>query len=74
MLDAIEQERVTLFPAVPFIFHTLAETRRSARADVAALRLCISAGAPLAQETFELFHARFGTRSASSTGAARRDR
>ncbi len=50
-----------MFPAVPFIFHTLAETRRSTRADVAALRLCISAGAPLAPETYELFHARFGT-------------
>ena len=61
VLSAIERERVSVFPAVPFIFHTLAETRRSARADVAALRLCISAGAPLAPETYELFHARFGT-------------
>ena len=28
-LVAIERERVTVFPAVPFIFHTLAETRRA---------------------------------------------
>ncbi len=42
VLGAIERERVSVFPAVPFIFHTLAETRRSAHADVAALRLCIS--------------------------------
>ena len=61
VLDAISRERVTVFPAVPFIFHTLAETRRSARADASSLRLCISAGAPLAPETFELFVARFGT-------------
>ena len=61
MLAAIERERVTVFPAVPFIFHTLAETRRAERADLPSLRLCFSAGAPLSQETFDLFHDRFGT-------------
>jgi long-chain acyl-CoA synthetase len=60
VLGAIARERVTTFPGVPFIFQTLAETRRSARADVSSLRLCISAGAPLAPETFDLFHDRFG--------------
>jgi long-chain acyl-CoA synthetase len=59
-LSAIKQERVTLFPAVPFIFHSLAETRRADRADLQTLRLCFSAGAPLSQATFDLFHDRFG--------------
>ena len=59
-LAAIKQERVTLFPAVPFIFHSLAETRRAQRADLQTLRLCFSAGAPLSQATFDLFHDRFG--------------
>ena len=59
-LAAIKQERVTLFPAVPFIFHSLAETRRAERADLQTLRLCFSAGAPLSQATYDLFHDRFG--------------
>ena len=44
VLAAIEGEHVTTFPGVPFIFQTLAETRRVERADVPSLRLCISAG------------------------------
>ena len=59
-LAAIKREQVTVFPAVPFIFHTLAETRRAERADLRSLRLCVSAGAPLSQATFDLFHDRFG--------------
>ena len=59
-LAAIQRERVTVFPAVPFIFHSLAETRRAERADMQSLRLCISAGAPLSQATYDLFHDRFG--------------
>ncbi len=59
-LAAIERERVTLFPGVPFIFRTLAETRRTTRSDLASLRLCFSAGAPLDRETFDLFHDRIG--------------
>jgi long-chain acyl-CoA synthetase len=59
-LAAIEREHVTLFPAVPFIFHTLARTRRAERADLGSLRLCFSAGAPLTGETFDLFLERFG--------------
>ncbi len=60
VLAAIENEGVTSFPGVPFIFQTLAETRRAERADLSSLRLCFSAGAPLAPETFDLFQARFG--------------
>jgi long-chain acyl-CoA synthetase len=59
-LAAIKRERVTVFPAVPFIFHSLAETRRAERSDMQSLRLCISAGASLSQATYDLFHDRFG--------------
>jgi long-chain acyl-CoA synthetase len=60
VLATIGNEGVTSFPGVPFLFQTLAETRRAERADLSSLRLCFSAGAPLAPETFDLFHARFG--------------
>jgi long-chain acyl-CoA synthetase len=60
VLEAIERERVTIFPTVPFICQTLAETRRADRYDTASLRLCFTAGAPLARDTFELFGERFG--------------
>ena len=59
-LAAIERERVTIFPTVPFVAHALAETRRADRAELGSLRLCFTAGAPLSQETFDLFHARLG--------------
>jgi long-chain acyl-CoA synthetase len=60
VLAAIADERVTMFPSVPFICHTLAETRRAERADTRSLRLCFTAGAPLARATYDLFTARFG--------------
>jgi long-chain acyl-CoA synthetase len=60
VLGALEKERVSIFPGVPFIFHTLAETRRAADVDMSSLRLCFSAGAPLSRETFELFLGRLG--------------
>jgi long-chain acyl-CoA synthetase len=59
VLSAIADERVTIFPGVPFIFQTLAETRRARLETIGALRLCFSAGAPLPKETFELFDRRF---------------
>ena len=59
-LAAIERERVSIFPTVPFVAHALAETRRSDRADLSSLRLCFTAGAPLSQETFDLFQSRLG--------------
>jgi long-chain acyl-CoA synthetase len=60
VLAAIERERVSVFPTVPFIGQTLAETRRAERAETGSLRLCFTAGAPLARETFDLWGARFG--------------
>jgi len=61
-LDLLATERVTLFPAVPFMLRMLAATDRRRTWDLSALRLCVSAGAPLPAEVFEAFHARFGVR------------
>lgn len=60
VLEAIAQEQITILPAVPYIFHTLAETPPDTQADLKSLRLCFSAGNFLPQDTFERFKARFG--------------
>jgi len=59
-LDLLSRERVTVFPTVPFVVRMLATTDRRRTWDLDALRLCFSAGAPLAPEVFSGFRARFG--------------
>jgi long-chain acyl-CoA synthetase len=60
VLELLTSERVTVFPVVPFMVRMLAATDRRRQFDLSALRLCVSAGAPLPRETFTAFHARFG--------------
>ncbi len=60
VLDLLVAERVTVFPAVPFMLRMLAATDPRRRWDLAALRLCVSAGAPLPAEVFAAFRDRFG--------------
>jgi long-chain acyl-CoA synthetase len=57
-LEVLERERVTVFPAVPFILRLLAEAPGSG--DLSALRLCFSAAAALPRATFDSFDQRFG--------------
>ena len=57
-LEVLERERVTVFPAVPFILRMLAEAPGSG--DLSALRLCFSAAAALPRSTFDAFDQRFG--------------
>lgn len=57
-LEVLERERVTVFPAVPFILRMLAEAPGSG--DLSALRLCFSAAAALPRPTFDAFDQRFG--------------
>ena len=59
VLELIEAERITILPAVPYIFDTLAETPRDTQANLSSLRLCFSAGNFLSQEVFEKFLQRF---------------
>ena len=60
VLELIEQEQITILPAVPYVFDTLAQTPSDTQADLTSLRLCFSAGNFLSQDVFELFQARFG--------------
>jgi len=55
----IEQEQLTVFIAVPFMFIVLAETRFDP-APKFGLRWCISASAPLPLKYNRLFHDKFG--------------
>src|SRR5262245_52759751 len=58
--DLIARERITVFIAVPFMFIALAETAFRPAPDWSALRLCISASAPLPARHNRAFHMRFG--------------
>ncbi len=60
VLDLLAHDRITVFPAVPFMLRMLAATDRQRRFELPALRLCISAGAPLPSEVFATFRKRFG--------------
>jgi len=59
-LDVLVTHAVTVFPTVPFMARMLAATDRGRPWDLSALRLCISAGAPLTRDVYDAFHARFG--------------
>ena len=59
VLELIEQEQITILPAVPYIFNTLAQTPSETQADLTSLRLCFSAGNFLSKDIFERFKTRF---------------
>ncbi|QIR37153.1 long-chain fatty acid--CoA ligase [Tolypothrix sp. PCC 7910] len=59
VLELIEKEQITILPAVPYIFNTLAETPDDNQVDVSSLKLCFSAGNFLSKEIFDKFLQRF---------------
>lgn len=59
VLELLERERVTVFPAVPVMLDVLSRTHMDAPIDLSSLKLVISAGAPLQEHTFFKFHERF---------------
>ncbi len=59
VLELITTEKITILPAVPYIFKTLADAPAQVEADVSSLRLVFSAGNFLSKETFERFLQRF---------------
>lgn len=61
VLGVLEKEGITVFPAVPFMLDTLARSASRVDYDFPRLKHVISAGAPLAEETFFSFHSAFGT-------------
>lgn len=60
VLQLIADEKITIIPAVPYIFSILAATPNETKADLSTVRLCISAGNFLFKDTFEKFLKRFG--------------
>jgi acyl-CoA synthetase (AMP-forming)/AMP-acid ligase II len=58
ILDGLAATRATVLPATPVFFQKLAELDHPAKPE--ALRLCISAGAPLPSQPASLFSAKFG--------------
>lgn len=56
----LESANITVFPSVPFMLGVLSETRLRDEPDLSALRLCMSAGAPLSSKIFERFLERYG--------------
>ena len=74
----IAQWRPTIFPAVPALLRVLAAAEVAA-GQLRSLRTVISAGAPLALETAQAFHAKFGLKihnfyGSSETGGITYDR
>lgn len=59
ILELIKTEKITVFPGVPYIFNTMAETPADQSVDLSSLRLCFSAGNFLSEEIFDKFLARF---------------
>lgn len=60
ILELIEKEEITILPAVPYIFNTLAEIPNDTQVDLSTLKLCFSAGNFLPKEIFDKFFQRFG--------------
>lgn len=60
VLKTIQDEQITVFPGVPFMYSILAETPVKDGSVLSSLRLCFSAGAALPQETFQRFSEKYG--------------
>jgi len=67
---AIEQKKVTVLYAVPFMFELFASIPADRRVEFSSLRLCISAGAPLSPAVVNSFFERFGTQIRQIYGAS----
>ncbi len=60
VIDILREQRITIFPAVPFMLETLARSVSAECSGFPLLRHVISAGAPLFEQTFFSFHKVFG--------------
>ncbi len=60
VLEVIAQEKITILPAIPYIYSVLAAIPASTPTDLSTLRLCISAGNFLPKDIFDRFYTRFG--------------
>ncbi|GCE07539.1 AMP-binding protein [Dictyobacter aurantiacus] len=60
VLELLEQKHISMLPATPYIFGTLAETTEDVQVDVSSLRVCLTGGNFLPEATFKRFKQRFG--------------
>ena len=60
LLDAVEQEKVTIFPGVPAIYNSLGHHPRTPQADLKSVRACISGSAPIPLEVMNRFESLTG--------------
>jgi long-chain acyl-CoA synthetase len=64
----LNDSKATIFPGTPAIFQALASLEDTT--DLGAVRVCISAGAPMVPEIARLFHERFGRKIHSFYGSS----
>lgn len=55
LLAAIQEHRVTIFPAVPAMFNAINQHDGSRAADLSSLRVCVSGSAPIAEDVMRRF-------------------
>jgi long-chain acyl-CoA synthetase len=60
VLEAVEKHKVTIFPAVPAMYHALLNSPLDRAYDTSSLRFFISGGAPLPAALLHAVEARFG--------------
>lgn len=60
VIEVIERESITVFPAVPFMLGILTDTHLQRKADFSSLRMALSAGAPLTGDVYTKFRDKFG--------------
>ena len=68
-LETLSRERITLFPAVPFVFSVLADTRMADPIDLSDIRLSVTGGTPLRRETWVKVRDRLGLLLRQSYGS-----
>lgn len=68
VLDGLATTGATVFPATPIFFQKLGELENAPK--LPALRLCISAGAPLTRQTATNFRAKYGLQIHSFYGSS----
>jgi long-chain acyl-CoA synthetase len=58
--EVIENQKITIFIAVPFMFSMIAKTNFRRHPGFSSLRLCVSASAPMPKKLNEEFYKKFG--------------
>ena len=68
LIDAVNRHRVTIFPVVPALVHSIAHHDHATRLEVGSLKLCVSGSAPLPEDTLRRFEKITGGRIVEGFG------